>query len=328
VSNIIVDNNIFKKPITPETDDLGTAIQMSNIDKVKITNNNIENFSVGINLPASNPFKSRNIYIKDNFLKNSGPGYIGNQNIQFTSNNGIGVNNSIIDYKIYSLSTLSLSSYFPINNNEIFVRNSGGFPRSKFIILNISNPIELDQNLTLNNINYKLSSFDVLYNASTNFSIGEELTATKFYQYNEDSFVGDNCLNYNLSTRNILMSENYSEYNVGMISEMVFINTTPYSDSSKILLPENSIIKSVVANVSMPPDGVTSFDIGTSTSNSRFSNGLTNNRSDKKIGFNHIPNNTVQLTNDKIRITPNTTPLSAGLINVSVFFEKFVAPQD
>lgn len=324
-NNISIDNNIFKKPLTPSTEDAGTAISMNNVEKVRITNNTIENFGIGINLPPSNPYKIRNFYIKDNLLKNSGASYIGEQNIQYGMYNSSG---DIAYYNIQSLSTLSLSSYFRISENDVFVRGTGVYPRSKIIILNIRNPIELSQTIVYNNTTYKLSSFDIVYNSSNDFHIGEQNPASRLYQYNEESFFGGNSLNYSLSSKNILMSENYSGYNVGMISEMIVITPTSYSDSSKILLPANSIIKSVVANISLPPDGVTSFDIGTASSTTRFLSGLTNTRDTKKVGLLHIPNNTVQSVDERLRITPNTTPLSAGLVNVSIFYETFDAPRD
>jgi len=328
VSNVIVHNNIFKKTETPNVDDSGIAIEMKNVSDVRITNNNIQNFGIGLSLPPSSPFKSRNFYIKDNLLKNSGASYIGEQNIQYNQLNGLGPNNSIVHYNIQSLSSLSLSSYSSVNINDIFVRMTGVFPRSKFIISSISNPVKLSQTLTYENVVYTLSSFDIIYNASNDFGIGENGTANKFHQYDEESMFGENNLNFSLTAKNVILTENYSTYDVGAISEMIVIKSESYSESSKYLLPKNSIIKSIVANVSLPSDGPTSYNIGNSTSSFRFLSALNNTRNSNSIGFLHIPNNMVQLNDEKIRITPNTTPLSAGAINVTVYYEMFSAPKD
>lgn len=128
-----------------------------------------------------------------------------------------------------------------------------------------------------------------------------------------------------------LQTANDAQWARRMLSEEITLSTSgTTTDSSANLLPANSIIRAVVARVTVAITGATDWKLGDPTTSGRFTaanSTLALGTTD--VGLVHIDQTGAagprQTSAAKVRITNTGTP-TGGKVRVTVFFDQFVAP--
>lgn len=124
----------------------------------------------------------------------------------------------------------------------------------------------------------------------------------------------------------------------GCLSESIVLETTlspgVATESVGELLPADSIIEGVTARVSSTLVGATEWSVGDAVSSTRFTDtNSTIAAGTTVVGLNHLSpeegsppvGGPKQVVAGKVLITTLTTP-SAGVVRVSVYYSRFVAP--
>lgn len=120
----------------------------------------------------------------------------------------------------------------------------------------------------------------------------------------------------------------------GSISELITLSTVgTTTDSAADLLPANSIIEAVTARITTTIATATDWSLGDATTANRFTAAnSTLTAGTTSVGLRHYQGSIttdaagpVQTSAAKLRITTTGTP-SAGVLRITVYFRKFVAP--
>lgn len=133
-----------------------------------------------------------------------------------------------------------------------------------------------------------------------------------------------------------LMGDHNEEWIRGQMSELLTLsNAGATTNTANNLLPADAIIEAVVTRVTttISGGGVTTFSVGDSTTAARFSAaaaGLTANST--RVGLAHMfgvvsttATGPTQAAAATVRITCDATP-TAGVVRITVFYRRFIAP--
>lgn len=133
----------------------------------------------------------------------------------------------------------------------------------------------------------------------------------------------------------IINDANGGQWISGYTSELITLSTSGLTtDSVGNLLPANSVIQAVVAEVVTTITTATNWAVGDGTTAARFvSADSTLTAGEKQIGINHLKGGVstdaagpTQVAAAKVRITCTGSNPGAGQVRVTVFYQSFVAP--
>lgn len=119
---------------------------------------------------------------------------------------------------------------------------------------------------------------------------------------------------------------------MGYVTEYLTIAAAATTDTT-IDLPANSIIRAVVGRVVVAIPTAATFSVGDPTTAARFGSGYSTALNTTFVGIPTVDGtgttgNPRQVSSAKVRITPNLTPgTNVGRLRVTIFYEKFRAPQ-